>query len=382
MKQLMSVVIAAIILFSCKSKPVNNNFTITGEIKNIPDQNVYLEELFFSQRNPEVLDTAAIKNGKFEFKVTASEQGLYRLRLEDEKAVFVLINDSKHLQLSADFSNLNMKSVTINSLANSLLKNFIIQTDEQLSYLQSKGNLLQQFPKVDKSDSVYNAMRQDYDEKSIAHKKYLIQYIDTCSNPIMTIFALGYTRDIEPEKLEKTISNLGIRFPKNQTINSVVAQYKQVMIQSKQEEMAAKNPMPQIGDMAPEISMPDTSGKMFSLSQLKGKYVLVDFWASWCGPCRAENPNVVVAYRKYSSKNFTVLGVSLDKNKASWIEAIKTDHLTWTHISDLKHWASAAVPLYGFTGIPYNVLIDPQGKIIASSLRGADLEDKLAEVLK
>ena len=154
------------------------------------------------------------------------------------------------------------------------------------------------------------------------------------------------------------------------------------MIQSKQEEMAAKNPMPQIGDMAPEISMPDTSGKMFSLSQLKGKYVLVDFWASWCGPCRAENPNVVVAYRKYSSKNFTVLGVSLDKNKASWIEAIKTDHLTWTHISDLKHWASVAVPLYGFTGIPYNVLIDPQGKIIASSLRGADLEDKLAEVLK
>ncbi len=134
--------------------------------------------------------------------------------------------------------------------------------------------------------------------------------------------------------------------------------------------------------MAPEITMPDTEGNPFSLSSLRGKYVLVDFWASWCGPCRGENPNVVNAYKKYSSKNFTILGVSLDKKKEAWIDAIKTDGLTWKHISDLKHWDSDAQKLYQFEGIPYNVLIDPQGKILAVSLRGEDLDSKLAEVLK
>ena len=134
--------------------------------------------------------------------------------------------------------------------------------------------------------------------------------------------------------------------------------------------------------MAPEITMNDENGKPFSLSELKGKYVLVDFWASWCGPCRGENPNVVAAYEKYKNKNFTILGVSLDKDKDEWIKAIKKDNLTWKQISDLKFWNSASVDLYGFDGIPYNVLIDPSGKIIATELRDQELHKKLAEVLK
>ncbi len=108
----------------------------------------------------------------------------------------------------------------------------------------------------------------------------------------------------------------------------------------------------------------------------------MDFWASWCGPCRAENPNVVNAYQRYKNKNFTILGVSLDQTKDNWLKAIKDDKLEWKQISDLKFWESAAVPLYKIQGIPYNVLIDPQGKIIASELRGPALEAKLAEVLK
>ncbi len=137
-----------------------------------------------------------------------------------------------------------------------------------------------------------------------------------------------------------------------------------------------------IGSIAPDFTLQSIDDKPVALSSLRGKYVLLDFWASWCGPCRKENPNVVKAYNQFKNKNFTVFGVSLDEDKIAWQNAVLKDQLAWQHVSDLKGWRSSAAALYGVQSIPANFLLDPSGKIIAKDLRGKDLEKMLASVLK
>lgn len=135
-----------------------------------------------------------------------------------------------------------------------------------------------------------------------------------------------------------------------------------------------------VGAVAPEIALPDTGGNIIKLSSLRGKIVLIDFWASWCGPCRKESPNLVRVYNKYKDNGFEIYGVSLDRDKSSWITTIESDSLAWTHVSDLKYWQSEVVSTYGFQAIPFSVLIDKEGKIIATGLRGEALYQKLAEI--
>jgi len=191
------------------------------------------------------------------------------------------------------------------------------------------------------------------------------------ASPVTTLMLLQFS-NIFPEVKENLAS----------IYNELAPSAKQGPFAEFIDKTIASSVFGQIGTALPDFTQNDVNGKPFTLSSLRGKYVLVDFWASWCGPCRAENPNVVKAYNKFKSKGFTVLGVSLDQDKAKWLEAIKKDGLAWNHVSDLKYWNNAVATQFGIQSIPASFLIDQTGKIVARDLRGADLDKFLETSLK
>ena len=381
-----------LILVSCNSGD-KKKFEVSGLITNAPAAvKVYLEEIPASRSiPPQILDTVVLKDGKFLLQSTSGEEAMYRIRLGDgqEAPSLFILNDENKIEIKGDWQKLVDRTgakagYTATSPANERLIKFfdsITSFSKKQFDINAKAKQLQESTAADK-DSLLNVFVKQMKEEGLVYNSYLINIAQTDKSPVISLYALGYwSGNNKPEEIEKEFKSLLNRFPNHKGVKQGYDDFiNQYNVYKKKQEIDTNKPG--IGKQAPDITMPDVNGNNFSLSSLRGKYVLVDFWASWCGPCRAENPNVVNVYNKYKDKNFTILGVSLDDDKEKWKKAIKADGLTWTHISDLKQWGSSVVMQYGFEGIPYNVLIDPTGKIIATSLRGPALEAQLAEVIK
>jgi len=377
MKKIIIIGLTAFTFVSCSENKESENltdenkvtetkgYTIDCDFGGVDISKAYLSQ--YVKGNWEHKDSADVVEGKFSFSGDLELPEVWYLRFDDKKAYVSLFVENS--QISVSGATLNRDSVTISGSS--------IQ-DALTKFNQGQEGF---YKEIDKMETDYMAAREiedtatmnqidlDYDAVSEKISEYIVEYIAGNTSSVLAPYL--------------AVSNLLNDFTANQidsTLNTFSKDIKDSKYIVSMQERSAKMRTTEVGAVAPLFTQNDPEGNPISLESLRGNYLLIDFWASWCGPCRKENPNVVAAYNKYHDMGFDILGVSLDDNGENWVAAIDKDGLTWPQVGDLNGWANEVGQLYGVNSIPHSILLDEDGVIIAKNLRGEDLHEKLEEV--
>lgn len=356
-----------LLLVSCGSDAATKSgFVIQGKITNHTEKTITISEL--TPRGLLQLDTAAINaDGTFELSGKVSEATFAIINFP-KGAVLLVLDSTSNLALSIDANTPDQFGVKGSDDTEQLRKMLEVNN----KYMQALRDLeakYAQYTTTVPGKAMQDQIRKEYDSIIMARSTEIESFVFNSKPSITAYFATNFlTAEADFPFFDKVDKQFYAQFSGSKYAKE---HHQRVEIMRRTA----------IGEVAPDIVLSDPFGKSIALSSLRGKYVLVDFWASWCKPCRMENPNVVKMYTRFKAKGFEVFSVSLDDNREAWMKAINDDKLLWTHVSDLKKWNASVVPQYNIESIPFTVLLDRDGKIVANNLRGAELERKLAELM-
>lgn len=364
---------------SCQRSPAGEPY-LTGKVENFNGSHVFLEKIYPDRII--LVDSAVVNDtGAFFFYKRPDQYGHYRVRFGGtagtarlapyQNLIFLITSSNEKLRLTTRAPEFVLRCRLEGSPESQALLALLqrkVRHERLGDSLRTALNTLTYAPDFPQRARVADSLFYHSEQ---ALKVLARQTAENNPGSLVALEGLGFLKMEEDFPLFKKVSEaLKQKHPDNPYVKMLVSNV----------EVRARTA---IGAVAPDIRLPDTQGKIISLHSLRGKYVLLDFWASWCRPCRGENPNLVRAYQKYKEKGFEIFQVSLDKDKNAWIQAIQADGLAaWYHVSDLKMWDSEPAKLYNVTGIPKSFLLDPNGVIVATDLRGPALEAKLAEIFR
>jgi thiol-disulfide isomerase/thioredoxin len=361
------------LLASCGGTKNKDGFQLKGTLTNSNGEMLYLDKLVAN--GPVAVDSVTLnEKGEFEFANYTPKIGFYRLRLTQQNFAMLVLDSTDKVSFTADIKDITSTYKAEGSPETKLFLEFADlakKRELRLDSLNKAFMALIEPIKMDtaKVEAISKTFEVPYNNIVNPLNEAMIEKIKQNTTMYSCIMAI---QSLEPDKypdLFKALdAGLSKKFPNDNNIKMF-------------HDMVQRLSSTEMGQLSPDIVLPSPDGTEIALSSLRGKVVLVDFWASWCGPCRKEMPNVVKAYAKFKSKGFEIYGVSLDQDKDRWVEAIAKDGITWPQVSELKQWESQVVKQFNIQGIPYTLLLDREGKILAKNLRGQELEAKLAEVL-
>jgi thiol-disulfide isomerase/thioredoxin len=385
MRKIVIFILSALIISSCGFR---KKFKVHGQLINASNENIFLKEM--TSTDVFVVDSTKIdSDGEFTLKGEKDKPAFYMLYLSKNNNITLIIKPGERLKITGDAKDLAHTYSVEGSKDSQLAKELNDKINSTLVRIDSLGKYYR--------DSIHSqhilAIRAKcdsvYEQIETSQRDYTTAFIKNNLHSMACLMALyqqlsqrrSVLNPVEHFEIFKMVDSvMTIEFPTTDAAQSLHKLIGDITNQKRQQSETEKKVA--IGAIAPEIALPSPKGEIVKLSSTHGKYVLLDFWASWCKPCRQENPNLVKVYYKYRYQGFDIFQVSLDRNKESWLKGIQDDQLNWTQVSDLKMWDSPVVGLYGIQGIPHNLLLDPNGKIIAKDLLGGELAFKLKEIFK